>query len=73
MEHPGRRLIGWDAGVSLTTSVSRGALRTMPLLKRAMDTLKTCEDLHHANVFDETAKARLRDPSSEFALFKMCV
>jgi hypothetical protein len=70
MEHLGARLIGWDAGVSLTTSVSRGALRNTPLFQRAVDILKTCEDLRRDNVFDEATKAKLRDPNSEFALFK---
>lgn len=69
IEHLGARLIGWDAGVSLTASVSRGALHGTPLFKRAVDILKTCEDLRHANAFDEAAKAELRDPNREFALF----
>jgi len=70
IEHLGARLIGWDAGISLTAGVNRDALRKTPLFQRAVDTLRTCEELRHANVFDETAKAKLRDPGSEFALFK---
>ncbi|MBP9902803.1 MAG: hypothetical protein KBH45_15185, partial [Verrucomicrobia bacterium] len=70
MEQLGARLIGWDAGVSLTASVSRGALRSTPLFKRAVETLKACEELRHAKVFDETTKAKLREPGKEFELFK---
>lgn len=70
IEHLGARLIGWDAGISLTAGVNRDALKKTPLFQRAVDTLRTCEELRHANVFDEAAKAKLRDPASEFALFK---
>jgi hypothetical protein len=45
MEHLGARMIGWDAGVSLTAGVSRGALRETPLFRRAVEILKTCEEL----------------------------
>jgi hypothetical protein len=50
--------------------VDRDALRKTPLFARAVDILRTCEELRHANAFDEAAKARLRDPGQEFALFK---
>lgn len=70
IEHLGARLIGWDAGISLTAGVNRDALKKTPLFQRAVDTLRACEELRHANVFDEAAKARLRDPASEFALTK---
>lgn len=69
IEHLGARLIGWDAGISLTAGVDREALRKTPLFRRAVDTLRTCEELRHANVFDEATKAKLREPGSEFALF----
>jgi len=70
MEHLGARLIGWDAGVSLTASLSPGALRTTPLFRRAADILRTCEEMRQAGVFDEAAKAKLREPGGEYALFK---
>ncbi|MSU59330.1 MAG: hypothetical protein EXS35_14365 [Pedosphaera sp.] len=70
IEHLGARLIGWDAGISLTAGVNRDALRKTPLFQRAVDTLRVCEELRHANVFDEAAKAKLREPGSEFALVK---
>jgi hypothetical protein len=70
MEHLGARLIGWDAGISLTAGVNRDALRKTPLFARAADILRTCEELRHTNTFDEAEKARLRDPGGQFALFK---
>jgi hypothetical protein len=68
MENLGARLIGWDAGISLTAGVDREALKTTPLFRRAAETLRVCEQLRHAKAFDETTRARLRDPSQEFAL-----
>ncbi len=70
IEHLGARLIGWDAGISLTAGVDRAALEKTPLFKRSVDTLRVCEELRHAKVFDDEAKAKLRDPASEFALVK---
>ncbi|HSA01380.1 MAG TPA: hypothetical protein P5055_11650, partial [Candidatus Paceibacterota bacterium] len=70
IEHLGARLIGWDAGISLTAGVDQQALRKTPLYGRAAEILRTCEELRHAKVFDETTKARLRDPQLEFCLRK---
>jgi hypothetical protein len=70
MENLGAKLIGWDAGISLTAGVNRDALRNTPLFQRAVDILRTCEELRHAKAFDESVKAKLREPGMEFALFK---
>ena len=70
MEQLGARLIGWDAGISLTGGVDREKLRTTPLFRRAVDILRTCEELRRANAFDEVTRAHLREPGREFALFK---
>jgi hypothetical protein len=70
MENLGAKLIGWDAGISLTAGVNRDALRNTPLFQRAVDILRTCEELRHAKAFDESVKAKLREPGKEFALFK---
>jgi len=70
MENLGAKLIGWDAGISLTAGVNRDALRNTPLFQRAVDILRTCEELRHAKAFDETVKTQLREPGKEFALFK---
>jgi len=70
MEHVGARLIGWDAGISLTAGVSREALNKTPLFARAADILRACEELRRGKAFDEAARTRLRDPSQQFTLFK---
>lgn len=70
MENLGAKLIGWDAGISLTAGVNREALRTTPLFRRASEILRTCEDLRHANAFGEATKAKLREAGKEFALGK---
>ena len=70
MENLGAKLIGWDAGISLTAGVDRETLRNTPLFRRAADILRTCEELRHANTFDEATKARLRESGKEFALRK---
>jgi hypothetical protein len=68
MEDLGAKLIGWDAGISLTGGVDREALHKSPLFRRAVDILRTCEELRHAGSFDEATKAKLREPGREFAL-----
>jgi hypothetical protein len=70
MENLGAKLIGWDAGISLTAGVDRETLRKTPLFQRAVEILRTCEELRHANTFDEATKAKLREVGKEFALFK---
>ena len=68
MENLGARLVGWDAGISLTAGIDRDTLRKTPLFRRAVDILRTCEDLRHTNSLDESVKAKLREPGSQFAL-----
>jgi hypothetical protein len=65
----GARLVGWDAGISLTGGVDREQLRNVPLFRRAVDTLRACEEIRRAGTLDEAAKAKLREPGSEFSLF----
>jgi hypothetical protein len=70
METLGARLIGWDAGISLTAAVGREALATTPLYRRDVEILRACEELRHSGTYGEAAKFQLRQPGSEFALFK---
>jgi hypothetical protein len=65
----GARLVGWDAGISLTGGVDREQLRNVPLFRRAVDTLRACEEIRRAGTLDAAAKAKLREPGSEFSLF----
>jgi len=70
IEYLGCRLIGFDAGLSLTGAVNAEQLGTVPLYRRLVDLLKTYEDLRHADYFDDSVKARLREPGKEFTLFR---
>ena len=70
IENLGARLVGWDAGISLTAGIDRETLRKTPLFRRAVETLKTCEDLRHANTLSEAARAELRKPGSQFTLLR---
>lgn len=70
IEYLGAKLIGWDAGISLTGAIDRSRLDGIPLFRRAVDVLRTCEELRRANAFDETIKAKLRRPGEEFSLFR---
>ena len=69
MENVGAKLIGWDAGISLTAGLDRQALHRTPLFARAAGILRECEQLRRAGVFDEPTRAKLREPGKEFALF----
>ena len=70
IENLGARLVGWDAGISLTAGIDREALRKTPLFGRDADILKTCEELRRAHTYDESARASLREPGSRFTLVK---
>lgn len=70
MENVGAKLIGWDAGISLTGGVDREALRRVPLYRRATEVLRACEGLRHAGVFDEAVKKRLQASGEEFGLYR---
>lgn len=68
VEHLGARLIGWDAGISLTGAVNRDRLRQVPLFRRAVDILRTTEELRRAGTYDAAARAGLREPNRTFTL-----
>ncbi len=69
-EYLGAKLIGWDAGISLTGAVDQASLNAVPLFRQAVDILRTCEELRRAGSFDEAMKARLREPGRDFTLFR---
>lgn len=64
----GAKLIGWDAGISLTAGLDRNRLAKIPLFRRDAEILRACEGLRHAGAFNETAKAKLREPGKAFLL-----
>jgi len=70
IEYLGAKLIGWDAGISLTGGIDHARLSAVPLFGRAVDILRTCEELRRGNAFDESVKAQLRQPGKEFSLVR---
>jgi len=68
IQYLGAKLIGWDAGISLTAGLNRQRLAKIPLFQRDADILRTCEDLRHAGAFNDAAKAKLREPGKAFLL-----
>ena len=70
IEYLAAKLIGWDAGISLTGGVDQARLSAVPLFGRAVEILRTCEELRRDNAFDETIKAQLRRPGKEFSLVR---
>ncbi len=68
IEYLGAKLIGWDAGISLTGAIDRTSLTTVPLYRRTVDILRTSEELRHAGYFSESVKARLREPGRTIPL-----
>ncbi len=70
IEYLGAKLIGWDAGISLTGAIDRDRLATVPLFRRAVDILRTFEKLRRAGTFNEAIRAKLAEPGKEFSLFR---
>jgi hypothetical protein len=70
IEYLGAKLIGWDAGISLTSGIDQARLAAVPLFGRDVEILRTCEELRRGNAFDETIKAQLREPGKEFSLVR---
>lgn len=70
IEYLGAKLIGWDAGISLTGSINRDRLAAVPLFRRSVDILRICEELRRGNTFDKEVKAKLREPGKDFSLFR---
>ncbi|MHC4560740.1 MAG: hypothetical protein ACYS80_25960, partial [Planctomycetota bacterium] len=70
IEYLGAKLIGWDAGISLTGAIDRDRLATVPLFRRAVDILRTCDKLRRAGTFNETTRKKLAEPGKEFSLFR---
>jgi len=68
MTQVGARLIGWNAGLSLTGAVDRDRLREVPLFRRDVEILRTCEEMRQAGTVSENVRAQLREPGAEFAL-----
>ncbi|MBN1292419.1 MAG: hypothetical protein JXB48_11325, partial [Candidatus Latescibacteria bacterium] len=70
IEYLGCKMIGYNAGLSLTGAVNKESLRTIPAYRRLVEMLHTYEELRHDNYFEEPVRAQLREPGKEFTLFQ---
>ncbi|MBI4664464.1 MAG: hypothetical protein HY735_37200 [Verrucomicrobia bacterium] len=70
IEYLGAKLIGWDAGISLTGAIDSQRLKDVPLFRRAVDILRHCEELRRGGSFTDAARAELRKPGREFSLVR---
>jgi len=70
IEYMGCKLIGYNAGLSLTGAVNKENLRIIPAYRKLVNILKQYEELRHDGYFDESVKKHLREPGKEFTLFK---
>ncbi len=68
IEYLGAKLIGHDAGISLTGAVNRSSLQKVPAYRRLVERLRTYEELRRAHYFDDRVRAELRRPGREFTL-----
>lgn len=68
-EYLGCKLIGYDAGVSLSGAVDRNSLVSIPAFQRSMAILKTYDELRRTNAFGDRIKEKLRQPGKEYTLF----
>jgi hypothetical protein len=70
IEDLGAKLIGWDAGISLTGAIDPARLKSVPLFGRAVDILHRYEELRRSGDVSEGIRAKLREPGREFALVR---
>jgi hypothetical protein len=64
------KMIGNNAGLSMLGGVDRKTLETYPLFGRLIPIIKQYEELRHKNYFNDTIRAKLRQPGMEFTLFQ---
>jgi len=69
IEYLGCKMIGFNAGISLTGAINKDNLNKIPAHRRSVGILKRYEQLRRSNIFDESVKKRLREPGKDFTLF----
>ena len=68
VEYLGAKLIGWDAGISMTGAIDPARLKSVPLIRQAVDLLRRYEELRRLGSFSEAIRAKLREPDGDFSL-----
>ena len=69
-EYLGCKLIGYNAGISLTAAIDKNTLEKTPGIARNVSILQNYETLRHAGYFSESVREKLREPGREFRLEK---
>ncbi|MDO5566470.1 MAG: hypothetical protein Q4G59_07415, partial [Planctomycetia bacterium] len=64
------KMIGNNAGLSMTSGLDKARLRNNPEFLRYARMIAQYEELRHSNYFDESIRAELRKPGKDFTLFK---
>jgi hypothetical protein len=68
IDYLGAKLIGWDAGISLTGAIDPARLKSLPLLGRDVEILHRYEELQRSGSISEAVRAKLREPNSGFSI-----
>jgi len=63
------KCLGNDVGFSVM-GINPNTIKTVPAYQRLAPIMKQYEGLRHANYFDESIKAKLKEPGKEFKLFQ---
>ncbi|MHC4796978.1 MAG: hypothetical protein ACYTF1_10075, partial [Planctomycetota bacterium] len=63
------KCLGNDLGFSVM-GITPVTIKTVPAYQRLAPIMKRYEDLRHANYFDESTKAKLKEPGKEFKLLQ---
>jgi len=64
------KMIGNNAGLSMLGGVDEKNLDAYPLFRTLVAIIKQYEELRHKNYFNDSIRARLRQPGKEFTLIK---
>ncbi len=70
VEYLGSKMIGNNAGLSMTSVPDKKMLDEYPSYRRLNAIIRQYEELRHKNYFGEDVKKLLRQPGKEFTLFK---
>ena len=62
------KMIGNNAGVSMLGGADEKTLEATPLFRRITETIRKYEELRHANYFNDSIRALLRETGKEFTL-----
>jgi hypothetical protein len=68
IDYLGCKMLGYDAGVSLTTIIDDQKVQSIPAYARNANLLKQYEELRRQNYFNEKVKEKLREEDKEYTI-----